>query len=98
MATISELAGESACPTLLLKTLETCGAAAFACQHFFTVPHGRGSVTLSKNLRHCGIRGVETGGNTIARSVGPEQRRGDAIDRRSVSCVLGREAGIRRQL
>src|ERR1035438_4876662 len=32
MATITELAGESACPTLLLKTLETCGAGAFACQ------------------------------------------------------------------
>ena len=36
IATITELAGESACPTLLLKTLETCGAGAFACQPIFS--------------------------------------------------------------
>src|ERR1035438_584433 len=36
MATITELAGESACPTLLFKTLETCGAEAFGCQPTFS--------------------------------------------------------------
>lgn len=35
-AMIAELADESVCPSLLLKTLETCDAGAFDCQPIFT--------------------------------------------------------------